>query len=116
MEATSTSGVEQNRPSGPAMAAVVSAAIGTFVLGLFTTLAEASTSVKDSLVFRKPVGPLSGKTTVAVAAWILCWAVLSAVWKRKEVDFRKTVVAAIVLVGLGILGTFPTFFEQFAAE
>jgi hypothetical protein len=45
-------------------------------LGLLTTLAEASTSFKDWLQWSDDVGPLSGKTILAVAAWLVSWAVL----------------------------------------
>lgn len=105
----------RERPNGPALAAVVAAAFGTFVLGVFTTLAEASEPLKEWLQFRKPVGPLSGKTSLAVAAWIGAWLVLAVAWRRREVSFRKGLIAAAVMIGLGALGTFPSFFERFAA-
>lgn len=108
--------VEERRPNGPPMAAVVAAAFGCLVLGLFTTLAEASPSVKDWLMFRAPVGPLSGKTTLAVAGWILAWIVLGLAWRGKEVDSRRWIVVAAVLIALGLLGTFPSFFERFTPE
>jgi len=102
--------------SGPPFAAVLAAAIGTFVLGVFTTLAEVSAGLKEWLQFRDPVGPLSGKTTLAVAAWAVSWLVLGIAWRRKEIDMTRVIVAAAVLIGLGLLGTFPSFFEQFAPE
>ena len=108
--------LERERPNGPVMAAVVAAGFGSFVLGLLTTLNEASTKLHDWLPFREPVGPLSGKTTLAVAGWAGAWIVLGLAWRRKEVDFRKALIASTVLLALGILGTFPTFFEQFTVE
>jgi hypothetical protein len=54
----------------------VAAGIGSTALGLFTTLAEANTFVKEVLTFYSPVGPLSGKTTLAVIVWLLSWAIL----------------------------------------
>lgn len=106
----------EERPNGPAMAAVIAAAFGSFVLGVFTTLAEASPLLKNWLVFREPVGPLSGKTTLAVAAWAVAWIGLGMAWRRREVDFRTVVIASAVLIGLGLIGTYPTFFEQFTTE
>ena len=37
------------RPNGPAVAAIISAAIGVFALGLLTTLSEANTDIHDFL-------------------------------------------------------------------
>jgi fluoride ion exporter CrcB/FEX len=94
----------------------LAAAVGSFVLGVMTTLAEASPDLKEWLAFRAPAGPLSGKTTVAVAAWAVSWVILAIAWRRKEVGFRPVVIASAVLVALGLLGTFPTFFESFTVE
>lgn len=104
-----------DRPNGPAFASVIAAAAGTFVLGLFTTLAEASEKLKDWLNWRNPVGPLSGKTSLGLAAWAGAWLVLGIVWRRREIDERKAVIVSAILIGLGVLGTFPSFFERFAA-
>jgi hypothetical protein len=98
------------------MAGVLAAGVGTFVLGLLTTLAEVSVSLKDWLVFRDPVGPLAGKTTLGVAAWALTWIVLGLIWRDRDVSVRTVVIMSAILIGLGALGTYPTFFEKFAAE
>ncbi|HEY8193091.1 MAG TPA: hypothetical protein VIF36_04130 [Gaiellaceae bacterium] len=107
---------EVDRPTGPVAAAVLATGIGAFVLGLLTTLSEASTGVHDFLDFDKDVGPLSGKTILAVVAYFASWAVLHALWRRQNPALRPILIAAAVLVALGILGTFPTFFQAFASE
>lgn len=107
---------ESSIPNGKAAAAFLAGGIGAFAIGLMTTLAEASTAIADKLRFVAPVGPLSGKTTVAVIIWLISWGVLGTLWKDKEVDFSKVSLASFILLGLGILGTFPPFFELFAAE
>ncbi len=99
--------------TGPAAAVVVAAGIGALVLGIFTTLAEASTGMKDWLQWNDRVGPLSGKTILAVIAFFASWAVLHFLWRRKNPELRPLLIAAAVLVALGILGTFPTFFQAF---
>ena len=104
------------RPTGPIAAAVLAVGIGAFVLGLLTTLNEASTAVHDFLEFDEDVGPLSGKTIIAVAAYLGSWAVLYGVWRRQSPPLRAIVITTIVLIALGILGTFPTFFQAFTAE
>jgi hypothetical protein len=40
--------------------------------------------------------------------------VLGFMWRGREVAWRPVLIATVVLLALGILGTFPTFFEAFA--
>ena len=49
-----------------------------------TVLAEASPAAKTFLTFSVPVGPLSGKTIVGVAIWLISWLVVGLLWKEKE--------------------------------
>jgi len=105
-----------DRPSGPVAAAILAAGVGTFVLGLLTTLAEASTRVADALKWSDDVGPLSGKTILTVAAYVVSWVILHGIWRRENPNLRPISLAAAVLAALGIVGTFPTFFEAFAPE
>jgi hypothetical protein len=107
---------EIERPTGPVAAAVLATGIGAFVLGLLTTLNEASTGVHDFLEFDEDVGPLSGKTIIAVIAYLASWAVLHGLWRRQRPPLRPFLIATAVLIVLGILGTFPTFFQAFASE
>ncbi|MBI4259204.1 MAG: hypothetical protein HY658_01440 [Actinobacteria bacterium] len=101
---------------GPLAAAFLAAGIGALVLGILTTLASASSSIKDALAFTDPVGPLSGKTTIAVAAWVVSWPILHLALRRRDPAPGKVYWATALLVVLGLIGTFPTFFEAFAAE
>ncbi len=101
---------------GPAAAALLGAGVGAFTLGLLTTLAEASTSIKDSLTLSDAVGPLSGKTTYAVVVWLAAWAVLHFTVGRRARLTTQVLTVVVVLFGLGLLGTFPIFFQLFAAE
>jgi hypothetical protein len=110
-------GVEfPDRPEGPIAAAILAGGIGCFALGLLTTLAEASTSVHDWLEFNSDVGPLSGKTIVAVAIWLVAWAVLHVAYRDKPFETRRALTIALVLIALGVIGTFPTFFQAFASD
>jgi hypothetical protein len=103
-----------DKPEGPIAAAILAAGIGSFALGLFTTLAEASEGFKEFLNFYDPVGPLSGKTIGAVVVWLLAWAVLHLAYRHKAVESRRELAVSLVLIGLGLLGTFPVFFQAFA--
>ncbi len=106
----------EERPNGAAVAALISAAIGIFFLGLFTVLSEASADIADVLNIKNRVGPLSGKTTFAVAIYLAAWAVLAAACWRRNVPWNAVLVATAVLVALGLLFTFPEFFQLFAEE
>src|SRR5215204_2450867 len=107
---------EIERPTGPVAAAVLATGVGAFVLGLLTTLSEASTGVHDFLEFDEEVGPLSGKTILAVIAYLVSWAVLHGLWRRQNPALRPILILTVVLIALGVLGTFPTFFQAFAPE
>jgi hypothetical protein len=105
-----------DKPEGPISAAIIAAGVGAAALGLLTTLAEASTSVKDWLQFSDAVGPLSGKTIVAVIVWLLAWVALHIGLRNRPYETGRALTICLILLGLGILGTFPTFFEAFAAD
>lgn len=102
-----------DRPEGPIAAAIIAGGIGAAALGVLTTLAEASTGVKDWLQWSDRVGPLSGKTILAVVVWLVAWAILHVALRSRPYATRRALVVALVLIGLGVLGTFPTFFQLF---
>lgn len=62
------------------------------------------------------MGPLSGKTIFATVAFLASWIVLTPLLRYRSFPWRPVVGATVVLVALGILGTFPTFFQAFAPE
>lgn len=105
-----------DKPEGPVAAAVLAGGIGCLALGLFTTLAEVSSSIKDWLSWKDDVGPLSGKTGTAVIVWLIAWIALHVFYRDKPFETRRALAIALVLIGLGALGTFPTFFQAFASE
>jgi hypothetical protein len=103
----------EEQPVGEAAAAILAAGVGAFALGLMTILAEIP-MIKDALNFYNPVGPLSGKTSVAVIIWLVTWAALYFLWNGKDVPFPRVFTATLILIALGVLGTFPLFFGLFA--
>lgn len=76
-----------------------------------TFLASASASVNDLLNWWSPVGPLAGKSGLAVIAWLMAWAGLHLAWRAREVPFRPAWTLTLVLIALGWLLTFPRVFE-----
>jgi hypothetical protein len=104
------------KPDGPLAAVLLAAGIGSFALGLFTTLAEASTGFRERLIFDAGVGPLSGKTVWATVIFVVAWAVLAARLRNRNGLLRSATTIFVVLTLLGLLGTFPIFFQAFAPE
>jgi hypothetical protein len=102
------------KPDGPLAAALVAAGIGAFALGLFTTLAEASSAFRERLILNEGVGPLSGKTVWATVVFVVAWIVLQYLWRGRDRMLRSATIAFVVLTLLGLLGTFPIFFQAFA--
>ena len=99
--------------NGVAAAAVLAAGIGGFVLGVLTTLKASSEAIRRVFSFYVPTGPLSGQTTVAVAIWLVAWIVFHQMWKSRDVNFKKVFTMALILIIIGLVGTFPPLFEAF---
>lgn len=108
------SNAEPDKPEGPIVAAILAGGIGCLVMGLVTILSEASTSFADKLNWKDSVGPLSGKTILTVIIWLVSWAILHAVYRNRPAETKKALTVALILIGLGVLLTFPTFFQLFA--
>ena len=104
------------KANGPAAAALIAAGVGAFFLGLFTTWNEASTGMHDFLEMDKDVGPLSGKTILAVVAYLVSWAILAPIMWKRNFAWSTILIITAVLIAAGFIGTFPKFFEQFASE
>jgi hypothetical protein len=105
-----------DKPEGPIAAAIIAGGVGAAALGLFTTLAEANEDLKDWLDWNADVGPLAGKTIMAVIIWLVAWVILHTIYRSRPYETRRAFIIAMVLVGLGVLGTFPTFFQAFAPD
>ena len=102
------------KSDGVAAAAVLAAAIGVFITGSLTTLAEISESLKTALAWSGAVGPLIGKTGVGVIVWLIVWPIFHALWRGKEVNFSAIYTVSLILIALGWLLTFPPVFEAFS--
>jgi hypothetical protein len=105
-----------DRPDGPALAVLVAAGLGAFTLGLLTTWAEASETMKERLTLYDPVGPLSGKSSFAVLVFLASWVVLHPVLRKVPRLTERHLLLVGGLVILGVLGTFPPIFQLFTAE
>jgi len=99
-------------PNGPIAAALAAAGLGCATLGVVTTWAEASPEVAESLNWFPPVGPLSGKAGTATATFFLSWLGLHLRWRRRSVPIVPLAIVSGLLLGIGLLGTFPPFFQN----
>jgi hypothetical protein len=109
-------GAPTTKPFGPVAAVFIAAGIGAVVLGILTTLAEASESIKDGLQLNDRVGPLSGKTIIAVLVFLVLWGVLHALWRGKDPSSAKVFLWSWILMAVAVVLTFPIFFQLFEAE
>lgn len=103
-------------PTGPAAAAFLAAGVGSAVLGLAIVLVEMSPGhVKNWLNFYNPVGPLSGKTSVAVLAFAITWLVAGIKLRNRDVRLSRWLAVSFALIGVGLLLTFPPIYGLFTA-
>jgi hypothetical protein len=96
-------------PSGAAAAAILSAGGGCFSVGLFGVLGDAFPTLGHFFNFYNPTGPLSGVTTTAIIIWLISWAVLARLWGGREVSMGKINLVSFLLLGAGLLLSFPPF-------
>jgi len=98
---------------GPVAAALIAAGVGSTVLGLAIVAVEVSATVKEWAAMGTAAGPLTGKALLAAAAFLLVWAVLRVVLHDRAVPARATSWTTSVLVGIGVLLTFPPIYGLF---
>jgi hypothetical protein len=116
MQQVSTPGARVDKPFGPVAAVFLAAGIGALVLGILTTLAEANESFKSWLEWSTSVGSLSGKTIIAVIAFVVAWVVLGIGLRGRNPKPGTVFTWTALLVAVGLVLTFPTFFQAFAPE
>ncbi len=110
---TSSTPHVRNFPNGGGAAAVLAAGIGSFFVAVFAILADQSAAIKSLMNFYKPTGPLSGVTTCAIVVWLAVWFTLHRRWSWQMVDMARVRTAAIILLILGVLLTFPPIADLF---
>jgi hypothetical protein len=109
---------ETNKPNGPVAAALLAGGIGAAAFGLVTLFYELleGSAFSKSMVWSKPVGGLSGKSSWGIIAFFLAWVILHFVWKDKDTKFALISSLAIALLVVGLLGTFPPVWHLFKGE
>ena len=97
--------VREEAANGGGMAAFVGGSIGAFAMGVVVILNEAGIFAAPTLY--GPAGSVSGRTTLATIVWLVGWAVLHHRWKGREIAPRRIYLVTLILIGLGIVATFP---------
>jgi hypothetical protein len=98
-------------PNGALWAAILASGVGGFAVGVVVILNEAGIFSAPTLY--GPAGGVSGRTTIAAAIWLLSWAVLHVRWRNRTVDGGRITAISVILILLGLLGTFPPVWTVF---
>lgn len=91
--------------NGAALASFLGAGIGAFVMGVIVILNEAGLFAAPAVY--APAGGVTGRTTLAALIWLIGWAVLHSRWKGRQIESRRVNTATVLLIGLGVVMTFP---------
>jgi hypothetical protein len=102
--------------SGVAMAAILSAALGCFTIGLMIVINEASKKFSDWLNWWNPGGTLIGKTGMGIIVWLVSWIILHLAMGKKEIKIKPVAILAFSLLILAYLLSFPPVFDLFASD
>lgn len=102
--------------NGPAAATFIAGGIGSAALGLIVPLSEAIPAFKTFLTWDKGVGPLSGKTIIPTFLFFAVWIVLGLMYRGKNTNMRTAMTVGFVGLVIGLLGTFPPFYDLFTAK
>jgi len=80
---------------------------------VLSVLSAAKEGVSAALIVSERVGDISGITTASASLFFASWAVLAIAWRRADPRLAPVAAAAGLLIALGLLGTFPPFFNLF---
>jgi hypothetical protein len=91
--------------NGAALASFLGAGIGAFAMGAMVILGQAGLFAAPALY--PPAGGVSGRTTFAAVIWGIGWGILHSRWKGRQIASRRVHAVTLLLIGLGVLLTFP---------
>jgi hypothetical protein len=96
-------------------AAFIAGGVGSVALGLMIIGAETNANIRTALTWNTGVGPLSGKTGIAVIAFVVSWVILHFYFRDRPVKLARSFTISLVLIVLGLLLSFPPIFLLFEA-
>lgn len=88
-------------------AALLAAGIGAFTLAVLAVATDKIAPLQRAMIYYRPTGPLSGVTTSGIVVWLVAWFVLNRRWRNRTVALRTVGAAALALLVLSLLLTFP---------
>lgn len=103
----------QTPPNGGAAAALLAAGIGCLALGVLSVLTTVFDSISEALKFYGLADDISGVSTLMIVVWLLSWLLLHPRWKQRQMHFPWVLLVTLLLIALGLLGTFPPFAKLF---
>jgi hypothetical protein len=95
------------KANGPAVAAVLAAATGVFMIGFLNIAGEFVGTIRNLLTWNRDIGSVTGKAGVAVIVWLLVWALLGASYRGRDVDAGRLLMISWVLIIVGFVLTLP---------
>ncbi len=110
-------------PSGPAIAAFISAALGLFAMAIANLIQDAVPGVYDTLVaigswipyvpdsspdYRNMrVSPFSGNETLLLVVWLGSWALLHQAFRKRDSSVSPWTIVLILLIFASVLFCWP---------
>ncbi len=98
-------------PNGSGAAAILAAGIGSLTLGALSFAGDVWSTATKAFIIWGPSGPLSGESTGAVIVWLVAWLVLSMLWSKRNVNLARVNSISFIMLGAGLLLTFPPFVD-----
>ena len=109
----------ERNTNGAAVAAFLSAMVGLLTMGIIHTATVASTNFSNWVLSvgklwipnAQGIGPYSGKETFLLVSWLLSWAVLHLLLRKRDVRLASPVVVFAVGTALATLLVYTPFID-----
>lgn len=107
--------VSEGRPTGAAVAAMISASLGILALSLSHLFSEKSETVKNTvqnlgalwMPGAQGIGPYSGKETIQLLVWLGSWLILHWLLKNKNMSLRWSGILFLIIIGVATTILWP---------
>ena len=108
------------KPVGPAVAASWAAGLGLLALAISHILADAYEGAKTVvhnigkawMPGAEGIGPYSGKETIALVVWLVSWAILHFLLRKRQMSLMISGTLFLTLVGLATTLLWPPVTHQ----
>ena len=105
----------ETRPTGPAVAALISAVLGILALSVTQVLCEKSESIKNTvdslgklwIPGAEGIGPYAGKETIQLVVWVVTWAFLHVLLRKKQIALGWPMIVFLLILGIATTFLWP---------